>query len=333
MIVSDVNQVRELYAQAARSKWVLPCICSENLTTTEAILAAAHEFGRDNGIQNVPIIIEITCNYSHRTQASNYTHTRDSMTGLRLFLNDIKMLADVGCYYEDLQVMIHLDHIQFDRDSALLDSDLSAFSSIMYDASELPFEENIQRTSEFVKRCSNQILIEGACDEIMDATGTVRNELTTPENALRYALETGVDLIVANLGTEHRATGKELKYYGDVARSIKDRIGPKIVLHGTSSVSNEQVKELYSDGICKVNIWTALERDSSPVLFEDMVRNASKIADKETLKRLIDEGYLTEKCLTGEKPSLENFTTLYRQDIIFNQMKKIVRDYLEMWYI
>lgn len=333
MIITNVNEVRALYKEAEEKGWVLPCICTENLTTTEAILNAAYEFGKEKGIKNVPIIIAITCNYSHRAQAPNYTHTRDYKTGLKLFVNDIKALADKGCIYEDVKVMLHLDHIQFDDDLELLNSDLSEYSSIMYDASALPFEENIKRTAEFVKKNSDKILIEGACDEIMDATGTEHNELTTPENALRYATETGVDLIVANLGTEHRATGKKLKYYGDIAKTIKIKIGTTIVLHGTSSVSNEQVKELLHDGICKVNIWTALERDATPILFEDMVKNASKVANKNTIEKLVKDGYLTKKCLTGEKPSIANFTTVYRQDIIYNVMKKIVREYLQMWYV
>ena len=333
MIINKANEVRELYKKAQQNGWVLPCICTENLTTTEAILSAAYEFGKEKGIKNVPIIIAITCNYSHRAQALNYTHTRDYKTGLKLFANDIKALADKGCIYEDLDVMLHLDHIQFDDDLELLNSDLNDYSSIMYDASALPFEENIKRTAEFVKNNKDKILIEGACDEIVDATGAVHNEMSTPENALRYANETGVDLIVANLGTEHRATGKELKYYGDVARQIKEKIGTKIVLHGTSSVSNEQVKELFSDGICKVNIWTALERDATPILFEDMIKNASKVAGNATVEKLIKEGYLTEKCKTGDKQSIANFTTVYRQDIIFDEMNKMVREYLNMWYV
>lgn len=333
MIIKNVTEVRALYKEAYDKGWVLPCICTENLTTTEAILSAAHDFGKEKGIKNVPIIIAITCNYSHRAQAPNYTHTRDYKTGIKLFVNDIKALADKGCIYEDLQVMLHLDHIQFDDDIELLNSDLADYSSIMYDASALPFYENIKKTAEFVLKNKDNILIEGACDEIVDATGTEHNEMTTPENALRYSVETGVDLIVANLGTEHRATGKELHYYGDIARNIKEKIGTKIVLHGTSSVSNEQVRNLFGDGICKVNIWTALERDATPTLFKDMVRNASKVAGSETISQLIKEGYLTEKCLTGDKTSIQNFTTVYRQDIIFNEMKKMVAEYLNMWYI
>ena len=58
-----------------------------------------------------------------------------------------------------------------------------------------------------------RIFIEGACDEIVDATGDVHNDMTTPEKAKSYIDETGVDMIVANLGTEHRASGKDLKYH------------------------------------------------------------------------------------------------------------------------
>lgn len=332
MLITNPDEVRKIYESAADKKWVLPCFCTENLTTTEAILSAADDFGRDHKIDNLPVVLAITCTYSHRAQAENYTHTRDYKTGLKLFQNDIKALADKGCYFENLDVMLHLDHIQY-NEYELLDSDLSMYSSIMYDASELLLDENIKLTSEFVRKNRDKIVIEGACDQIVDATGSIHNELTTPENAFRYANETGVDFIVANLGTEHRATGKELKYYEDRAREIKSKIGPKIVLHGTSSVTNSQVRNLFNDGVCKVNIWTALERDSTPVLFEQMVKSGSEIAGSDIISKLIDEGYLTQKCLTGQKPLLARYTTMYRQDIIFTEMKKMVREYLDMWYV
>lgn len=332
-IISDINAVKEQYAFAAEKGWVLPCICSENLTTTEAILSAAADFASKTGRKRIPIIIAITCNYDHRSQARYYTHTRDWATGLKLFTNDIKALADENGYFSNVDVMIHLDHIQHDADIALLQGDLKDYASIMYDASNLPFEENIKKTADFTQKRGHEILVEGACDEIVDATGTVHNALTTPENALRYKKETGVELIVANLGTEHRASGKELQYHGELAREIRKVIGGKIVLHGTSSVSNEQVRNLFSDGICKVNIWTALERDAVPALFADMVRNASKVAGETTASKLLAEGLLGENAEIAGKQALSHFTTVYRQDIIFAQMKAMVAAYLEMWYV
>ena len=332
MIITGINEVKKVYQDAAKLGWVIPCICSENQTTTEAILSACSEYGKKIG-KRVPISIAITVLYSHRSQAVNYTHTGDWKTGLQLFRDDIVALAGKGAKYEDVDVLIHLDHVQFDDDIELLESDLSGYSSIMYDASALPFEENIKHTAEFVIKMGGKILLEGACDEIVDATGTDHNALTTPEHAWRYINQTGVDMIVANLGTEHRATGKELKYHGDLAREIKKVIGNNIVLHGTSSVTNDQVKSLFSDGVCKVNIWTAVERDTSKPLFYDMVKNASKVAGPEVVDQLIAEGYLTEKCRTGDKINIAYFTALYRQTLIYTEMKKMVDAYLSLWYI
>jgi fructose-bisphosphate aldolase class II len=144
--------------------------------------------------------------------------------------------------------------------------------------------------------------------------------------------ETGVDVVVANLGTEHRASGQDLHYYYDAARAIKAKIGPRICLHGTSSVSNDQIGKLFEDGICKVNIWTALERDASPALTEWIVKNAAKVGGPKMEQKLIDEGYLTESSKTGDKSSLQYFTTAARQEIIFEEMKKITRGYLDLWY-
>ena len=332
MVITDFKKVKEIFAKADKDGWVIPCICTENQTTTEAILSACSDYGKKIG-RRIPIIIAITVQYSHRPQAVNYSYTNDWRTGLELFRGDIEAFAGPNGVYNDVDVITHLDHVQFDDDIELINGDLSGFSSIMYDASNLPFDKNIEYTKAFVSRMKGKIFIEGACDEIVDATGTVHNALTTPENAKRYMEETGVDMIVANLGTEHRASGKELKYHGEVAREIKKLIGNNIVLHGTSSVTNDQVKELYSDGVCKVNIWTALERDTSKPLFYEIVKNASKVGGPEMVDKLIEEGYLTEKCRTGEKINLAFFTTRYRQGIIFEEMKKMVNTYLEMWYV
>ena len=203
----------------------------------------------------------------------------------------------------------------------------------MYDASSLPFEENIKLTAKFVEENGHKIVIEGACDEIVDATGDGRSDLTTPEHALKYLNQTKADFIVANLGTEHRASRANLKYHGDLARQISKLTGSKLVLHGTSSVKNDQVKSLFTDGVAKVNIWTILERDSSPALFEDMVRNASKVIGRNKTKAMMVSGLLGQHISRLNKASLSHYTTTYRQDIIFKEMKNIVFGYLKLWYV
>ena len=332
-LILERNKVIEVYSEAVERKWVIPTFNTENLTNTEAILTAALEYSFLINKPNLPVTIGITNQYSHRSQSDYYTHTRLWDIGLRLFLADIEVLTGVGSPFENLNVMIHLDHAQWDSDKPLLAWDMDKFSMIMYDASNLPFEENIRLTAKFVAENGHKIVVEGACDEIMDATGDERSDLTTPGQAIQYLTQTRADFIVANLGTEHRASSSDLKYHGDMAREISKLTGPKLVLHGTSSVGNDQVKNLFTDGIAKVNIWTIMERDSSPVLFEDMVKNASNIVGKDKAEAMIEAGLLGENVLRSTKASLSHYTTVYRQDIIFGKMKEIVLEYFKLWYI
>ena len=331
-LILQRDRVLDIYSEAASKKWVLPTFNTENLTTTEAILGAVKDYGESIGVNNMPIIIGITNNYSHRPQSVYYTQTKKWDVGLKLFLSDLSILTSSGSPYEKLRVMIHLDHIQWDDDRELLNWNMEQFSSIMFDASTLPLEENIKKTAAFVEGNRNNIVIEGACDEIFSA-GSQKNNLTTPNMAEKYYYQTGVDIIVANLGTEHRASGSELKYRDDLAQKISKEIGAHLCLHGTSSVSTKKLFNLFNDGICKVNIWTALERDSSPVLFGDMILNASKIIGYEKAKSLLSQELLGNKSVNEDQPSIDYFTTTYRQRIIFREMKNIVTKYLRMWYV
>jgi len=328
-IITGRKNVLAVYEEAAKKGWVIPCICSENLTTTEAILTAASEFATEKGYDRVPITLAITNQYDHRSQSVFYTNTRRWDIGLKLFRSDLEIVSQL---FPNLDILIHLDHAQHDTDAQMLESDLSMYSSVMYDASTLPMEENIRKTKAYVERKGDELMIEGACDEIVDATGEARCEITDADKCERYMRETGVDVVVANLGTEHRASGQDLHYYYDAARAIKAKIGPRICLHGTSSVSNDQIAKLFDDGICKVNIWTALERDSAPSLTEWTVKNVAKCGGPKLEQKLIDEGYLTASSKTGDKSSLQYFTTTARQEIVFEEMKKIVRGYLDLWY-
>ncbi len=333
-LITDREDVLSLYREAAGRGWVLPAFNAENLTGVEAVLAAALEFSQATGIRHLPVITGITRRYDHRSQAAYYTHTRDAVIGLDLFMADLRVLTGTGSPFSDLRVMVHLDHIQWDADRDLLETgDLSGFSSIMFDASTLPLEDNIRRTRDFMQRRGHELVVEGACDEIGEASEGQPIRLTSPDMAERYAVGTGVDIIVANLGTEHRAGTADLKYRGDLARSIRERIGPRICLHGTSSVPHTQIKNLFADGICKVNIWTALERDSTPVLFEDMLRQAGRVAGPVAAQRWQDAGLLGREADVAGPLSIGHCTTTYRQALIFKEMKRVVTEFLGIWYV
>ena len=328
-LITELKQVKELYAEASGNEWVLPAFNAEDLTSTEAILAATKDYGDSIGRKDIPIIIGITVNYDHRSQAVLYSHARQWELGLKLFMSDLELLTSEGSPYSKIRVMVHLDHVQLDINKDFLNNwDMSRFSSIMYDASELSLKENIEKTASYVEKNNGIILIEGACDEINASA----DNFTTPDVAENYFRETGVDIIVANLGTEHRADAATLQYKDELARKITKRIGGRICLHGTSSVSKSNLTELFHDGIRKVNIWTALERDTVPVLFKDMLENAAKVIGPKKAEEWVASGLLGSKADQSSSLSLKYFTTNYRQNIIFNEMKKVVNSYLEMWY-
>lgn len=330
-LITGRKQVLESYAEMERRGWVMPCFCTENQTSTEAILAAVLDASVRLQCPDLPVTIAVTNLYSHRSQSVAYSHTGRWDIGLKLFLADLRVLTEPSSPYGKLRVLVHLDHIQPDADRDLLAWDLGQFSSIMYDASTLPFEQNIERTAQFVREQGRKLIVEGACDEIMDAGGKEHNELTSPERAQAYVRGTGVDFIVANLGTEHRASAAELTYHGDLARRISGLVGGRLVLHGCSSVPHDQIRLLFRDGVRKVNVWAAIERDSSPALLADMVRNAAKVGGPRVARALRDEGLLGPKADTETPAALSHYTTTYRQGLVFEQMKQVVGRFLGLW--
>ena len=119
-LITHRQAVLDVYAKAAEKKWVVPTFCSENLTTTEAVLDAALEYSRKINLPDIPVILAITNQYSHRSQSVNYTHTGKWDIGLKLFMADIDVLTGKGSPYEKLTVMKLLDHTQWDSDRELL---------------------------------------------------------------------------------------------------------------------------------------------------------------------------------------------------------------------
>jgi fructose/tagatose bisphosphate aldolase len=329
-LVLDRQHVLDTYAEARDRKWVIPNFNAENLTTMEAILSAVLRHGERLGVDDLPISIGITNNYASRPQAVLYSSTRRWSVGLQLFLKNLKVLSSTDSPFAKLRVMVHLDHVQWDTDSGLLGWDMKQFSSIMYDASTLDLEANMSRTAAFVERHGKDVVIEGACDEISSASDSNRLDLTNPDDAEKYARQTGVDIIVANLGTEHRAASSSLHYEGKLAREISRRIGPRLCLHGASSLAESEIANLFADGVSKVNIWTALERDSTPVLLRAMVKNAAKLVGAEQAIGMRTDGLLGASVDAESGRSVEYFTAAYRRDIIVDQMASIVEKFLKV---
>jgi len=294
-IIKDPKEVEEIYDWLREKNVCLPAFCTESFSMTETILKAMHQLGVEYGIKSPPAIIAFTASYPYRPQSINYTLARNSFLGFKAIIEDIKLFMSDASSYKDIRLMIHLDHAQPEADRKILEEELDDLATVMFDASIFPLEENIKRTAQFVERTKNLVRIEGAVDEISVKGKGKLNELTPVATAEKFVRETGVYLIVPNLGTEQQSTESKAYYSSERARHISQRVGKKLVLHGTSCLTEKDLKYLAKDGIIRTNIWTALEKAGGEALANFFIRELGNILDERQIRILQKEGFLTNR--------------------------------------
>lgn len=339
-IIRDGEQSRELLNGIINRGISIPCFCTESVYTTEAIFSGAKSYKELQGIEeNMPLVIAFTASYQDRQQLKNYTGLKDFREGLIAIKSDIERLARPDGPYYDLDVIVHLDHAQPGEDDWIIEEYGDFISSVMWDCSKYSMKENMSRVKAFVSRYKSSFVVEGAVDEIYNYNTNndpleVIDKITDAETAEQYYYETGVDLIVANLGTEHRRTEGTVTYHGKVARMISDRIGRHLVLHGTSSLTEEDLGTLAADGIVKVNLWGNLESIPGKVLAMTLIKELEHQLSKGQVENLVFSGYLDQSILTKTfKPSIQYLTEKYRRDEIYlPEATRIIRHFYEQLF-
>lgn len=292
-LITDYQQVKDIYKEAAERDIGLPVFCAEDRETIEAILASAFELGREIGVDDLPIIPAWTCRYPPRAQMTLLTFCGDPVLGTRLMFSDLEAFMGETSPYRKLQVMPHLDHAFPWLDGDILNSFADRFASVMCDASKKPFQENIRLTAEYVERVRGRVVVEGAVHEISESVSIVqKNDLTTVSQAERFLRETGVDIIVPNVGTEHRAVAAQAQYDAGRARELNAAVGKILCLHGTSSVRLEDLPGLPADGFVKINIYTTLAKNGGQAVARNVLDNLANIFDERQLRDLIKAGVL-----------------------------------------
>lgn len=165
----------------------------------------------------------------------------------------------------EVPVCVHFDH---GKTEEVCDRALAAgFSSIMYDASSLPLEENIKRVREMARRAhSAGAQIEAELGRVGGVEGSMggeradvpENYYTDPEQAKIFVAETGVDALAVAVGNAHGAYKFPPKL--DLARieALAAAVPVPLVLHGGSGIGDEDFRAAIRNGIAKVNIFTDL---------------------------------------------------------------------------
>lgn len=175
-------------------------------------------------------------------------------------------------------VSVHLDHSE--SESLIQEALRLGFDSIMFDGSKLDFKENVVASHRMAELCrSFGATIEVEIGEVGGKDGVHAPGLRTdPEEARKFALETGVDLLAVAVGSSHAMTTRDANLDFELIKSISQSVGVPLVLHGSSGVSDNDLQQAIKAGMRKINIATHLNQ-----VFTDEVRailgNEPKMVD------------------------------------------------------
>jgi len=153
-------------------------------------------------------------------------------------------------------VALHLDH---GESVEQVENALKwGYTSVMFDGSRLPYEENVRLTRRSVELAH---AAGASCEgEIGHVAMGDETALTDPDEAAAFAAATGVDALAVSIGTAHGYYKNEPKLDIDRCRAIAERIPDvPLVLHGGSGTPLEQVRRAIENGIAKINVATEFQ--------------------------------------------------------------------------
>ena len=232
---------REMFAKAIKGGYAIPAFNFNNMEQLQAIIKASAE-------TKSPVILQVS------KGARNYAN----QTLLRYMAQGaVEYAKELG--WEHPQICLHLDHgDSFELCKSCVDF---GFSSVMIDASSLPYEENIALTKKVVDYAHQfDVTVEaelGVLAGVEDEVASEVSHYTKPEEVVDFATRTGCDSLAISIGTSHGAykftpeqctrdpkTGRLVPppLAFDVLDAIMEQLpGFPIVLHGSSSVPQEYV--------------------------------------------------------------------------------------------
>lgn len=164
-------------------------------------------------------------------------------------------------------LVAHLDHAD---DRALVREALRlGFTSVMYDASALPYEDNVASTAEVVAEAhAVGVAVEAELGEVGGKDGVhAPGVRTDPKEAVAFVRDTGVDSLAVAVGSSHAMTERTARLDLDRIAELREALDVPLVLHGSSGVPDETLTAAVRTGMTKINIATHLNH-----AFTDAVR-------------------------------------------------------------
>ncbi len=174
-------------------------------------------------------------------------------------------------------VALHLDHgLHFET---IVRAIRCGFTSVMFDGSTLPYEENVRATRDVVRMShAVGVTVEAELGHVGgDEGGSEGAEsdpslFTDPDMAADFVRRTGVDALAVAIGSAHGVYKRKPKLDFDRLVQIKEATGVPLVLHGGSGIPDEDFRKAISLGICKINVYTEMAQSATFRIKEKLQR-------------------------------------------------------------
>ena len=264
----------ELLKKANEEGYAVGAFNTSNLEITQAIVEAAEEM-------KSPAIIQV------------------SEGGLKYAgIETISAIVRTLATKASVPIALHLDHgTDFNNVMKCL---RNGWTSVMMDASKLPLEKNIEVTKNVVTIAHGMgVSVEAEIGKIGGTEDNVTVDereasMTDPDEAYRFAKETGVDYLAISIGTAHGPYKGEPKLDFDRLKKIKEMLKMPIVLHGASGVPEADIRKAVSLGVNKINIDTDL-RQAFAARLRELLKEDGEVYDprkilgpcKEAMKEVV----------------------------------------------
>jgi fructose-bisphosphate aldolase class II len=171
-------------------------------------------------------------------------------------------------------VVAHLDHGRsFEECQRAIDA---GFTSVMFDGSALPLEENIAQTAAIAAMAHAAGVSVEAELGFVGMSGGSASRPTVPVEAARFAAESGADALAVAIGTVHLQQTHEAVIDWPALRAIEAACPLPLVLHGGSGIAPAERQTLAATHVCKINIGTELRMAFGAALRQAVLRDASR---------------------------------------------------------
>ncbi len=257
--------MKEILETAEKNQYAIGCINTPNVETIRAVIGAAEEL-------NTPVIID-------------HAQVHDSLIPIERIGPEMIAYAKKA----KVPVCVHLDHGS--DYNFVMRAIRVGFPSIMYDCSELPYEENLKNVKEFTKIAHNlgitveaELGIMASSEEDSHGGKALTNEeirkyFTDPKQAAEFAEKTGCDALAVCFGTMHGIYAEPPKL--DITRVTEIRAAlPKscrVVMHGASGVEFSEVQNAINAGCSKINYYSYMAKATTKFVMEKTAETNGKI--------------------------------------------------------